>query len=304
MHKLLPLLSPAVVFLTTGILSPASVSAQGRPATTQPGYSSKVEIGGGSGFSADIERNGVVVGDGGSQNVFGSYSINVVTGTPVNWQVGLELDIFTFNPSAGIFIPDTAGSFTLPLGLSWQIADRWNLAVSTKPGVYSDFKDLDLEDFNAPVLTYLTYQWTDRLVVGAALVVNGRNAGLPVIGGVGLRWQMTDRWTLSLLFPKPRVEFTPNAQWRLWFGGEFRNGAYHLADDFGTNTGNPQLNGQIMEYREIRGGLGVERRLGEHWRVTLDAGWLLNRRWDFDRVNLTYDGNGAAYGQLTVNYRF
>lgn len=257
-----------------------------------------------SGLNADVERNGAVVGDSGSQNFSGSYSVTVNTGTAVSWRVGLELEAFNFTPSAGLYLPDSVGSVTLPLGINWQMDDRWNLSVSTKPGIYSDFKDLALEDFNAPVLTVLSYQWTDRLIIGAAVVVNGRNSTLPVIGGLGLRWQMADRWTLSLFFPKPRLEFAPNEHWRLWLGGEFRSGAYHLAEDFGTSLGNPQLNSQFLEYREIRGGIGAERRLGDHWRLSLEAGWLLSRRWDFDRINLTYDGNGAAYGQAAVNYRF
>jgi len=290
--------------LLAGFFLPCGALAPGRPGNTGPGDTSTLDWGGSYGQTSDLELNGTEQGESGSLNAFASYRLRLDTGTPVSWEVGPEFDVFTFNPSPGVFIPDRAGSMAMALVVNWRMAEKWHLSVTARPGVYSDFTNLDLEDFNTPVLSVLTYQWNDRLTLGAALSINARNRALPLIGGVGLRWQMSERWALSLLFPRPRLEVAPNPQWRLWVGGEFKSGAYHLSENFGTRLGAPQLDSEFMEYREIRAGVGAEYQLGEHWRFRVDAGWLLDRRWDFDAVDMTYDGKGAAYGQLAVNYRF
>jgi hypothetical protein len=169
-----------------------------------------------------------------------------------------------------------------------------------RPGLYTDFEDISGGDFNVPVTVAVGYEVNPDLQVLFAVNVDLRRE-FPVVGGPGVIWRFADGWRLSLLIPRPQIEFTASESVTLFAGGELRATAIRVAEDFGTTVGNPVLNDDQVTYRELRVGGGVRWDLNRLFRLTVEGGYALDRRFEFDRGNVLLNGDGAPYFTVGVS---
>jgi len=219
------------------------------------------------------------------------------------WLFGASWQRLDFSPPAGAPIPSELTALALKLGYSRQFNPEWALRLEIDPGLYSDFRDLDGGDFNAPCGLRLVrtvsreFQWLIGLNVDL-------RSGTPVMGGAGARWQITPDCTLLLMVPSPRVEWTVSPSLALFVGADFRSGAFRVADDFGRRHARPLLDAQIVDYREISAGAGLRWQLTPAVAVHAAAGWMFDRRFQYADRNLLLNGDGAATAQLTVTGAF
>jgi hypothetical protein len=212
---------------------------------------------------------------------------------------GFEWRGSAFDSPAGAPIPDAVHSIALKLGGEWRMNEKWTLRFEADPGLYSDFEDITGDDFNAPLALRLTWAQNSNLTWVVGIGVDWRS-GTPVIGGPGVRWRFAPDWTLNLIMPRPRIEFSPNRMVTVFAGGELKSGSWRVSEDFGQRSGDSQLDNEIVDYRESRAGAGVRLRLWRNWSASLDGGWVLDRRFNFDRENLLLNGDGAPYVQFGV----
>ena len=77
-----------------------------------------------------------------------------------------------------------------------------------------------------------------------------------------------------------------------------------MGEDFGDSAGRPNLNGELVDYQEIRGGLGARFNLGRSITAELAGGWIFDRRFEFHEQDLTANGEGAPYVQFSLGARF
>ena len=220
-----------------------------------------------------------------------------------SWRAGLEWDRTGFGLPSGAPLPNTLHALSLNLGHTWQMNDQWSLRTDLRPGVYSDLEDVDGGDFNVPFTVGVSYRQSDTLTWVAAASVDARR-DVPVFGGVGVRWQFAENWTLSLILPRPAIEYRASEQVTVFAGGELVGGAYRVAEDLGSRTGRPELNDQMLSYREIRVGAGMRARIAENVRLVAQAGWAIDRRFVFDEANLLINGKGAAYVSAGLSASF
>jgi len=219
------------------------------------------------------------------------------------WLLGASWQRLGFCPPAGAPIPTELTALALKLGYSRQLNPAWALRLEIDPGLYSDLHDLDGGDFNAPGGLRLVrtvsreFQWLIGLDVDL-------RSGTPVMGGGGARWQVTPDCTLLLVVPAPRVEWTVSPSLALFVEAGYRSSAYRVADDFGRRHGRPELDAQIVDYREINAGAGFRWQLTPAVAVHAAAGWMFDRRFQYAERNLLLNGAGAATAQLTVTGAF
>lgn len=270
---------------------------------SSPGYRGTIEVGGAFVPESSLRLGSADLGDVQTRQHRIRYTGTFNGGGPVNWSIGAEYEQFTFDFDQSTLLPDRVGSATLPLGVTWRISDRWTFLGEVSPGVYSDFEDLGGSDFNAPVIAGLSYAVNDNLLLFLQVSVDPRR-DIPVVGGPGLRWQINRQWALSLLLPRPRVEFRPADRWLLYAGGEMVGGAFQLADDHGSERGRPDLDNVNMTYREIRGGIGAIWDIAGGFRLEGAVGWAFDRRFVVADRDLQWNGDGAPYARLQFSYRY
>ena len=200
-------------------------------------------------------------------------------------------------------VPDRLQSFVLRLGYDRQLSPKWSLGVDASPGFYSDFKDIDGSDFNAPLSLRLLSASSREFQWGIALLVDPWRPS-PIIGGPGVRWQFAPGWTFVGFPPEPRVEYAVSKTLSLHAGAGLRGGTFRVAEDFGRRRGRPLLDNQRVDFREI--GLSV----GGRWQLTpgltaqASVGWMLDRRFEYEDRNLLLNGDGAASFVLSLRGGF
>ncbi len=213
---------------------------------------------------------------------------------------GVDWQRFSFGTPDGSAIPDSLQSAAVRVGNDWRFAEHWNLRTEVDPGLYSDFEDISGEDFNAPFSVRLGYSPNVNTTWVAGFGVNFWS-DMPVIGGLGVRWRFAEAWTLNLILPRPRVEFRASEAVTLHLGGELKGGSYRVAEDFGTAMSRPELNGEILDYRDIRVGGGLRWQLAKGIALSGEGGWSIDRRFHFDDPGLQLNGQGAAYVQIGIS---
>lgn len=218
-------------------------------------------------------------------------------GSAWSLRLGMDWQRFDFSLPDGAPMPDMLQSLALKVGVNWQFAEKWAALLEADPGLYSDFEDIGWSDVNVPVGMRFTYSPNRSLTWVFGLRYDAYNE-LPVLPGLGVRWRMDDHWTLSLMMPRPRLEYAWTDRLMLFAGGEFKGGGYRVAEDFGRRRGEPQLDDEQVTYREIRVGGGLRYRLARLLRLTVEGGWAVDRRFVFDDADLQFNGDGAPYIQI------
>jgi hypothetical protein len=260
-----------------------------------------------TGFSysapADLSIGSVTAGKMDAFHTDVSYLLRFKESDTYAWGLGFGWERAGFGLPAGVPLPNTVNALTLNFQNEWRFAEQWSLRVDARPGLFSDLEDINGGDFNAPVTVGIAYAQSKTLTWVAAINADFRR-DIPIIGGIGVRWNFAPDWTLSLLLPKPTIEYQVCPEAAVFAGGELMGGAYRVGEDLGTRTGQPLVNDEIVSYREIRVGAGVRAKLGKNLTATVEGGWVIDRRFTYDEANLLINGDGAAYFGLSLNARF
>ena len=299
-----PMKSPHLCrFLAALLIAPTFVCAQTTVAPRAPAQPLETVIefsyAGGAGIAEGTQSLGRISSAQSRVAAVRTHALD----TESAWLLGASWQRLDFSPPAGAPIPSELTALALQLGYSGQLNPAWALRLEIDPGLYSDLHDLNGGDFNAPGSLRLVrtvsreFQWLIGLDVDL-------RSGTPVLGGGGARWQITPDCTLLLVVPSPRVEWTVSPSLALFIGVDYRSGAYRVADDFGRRHARPELDAQIVDYREISAGAGLRWQLTPAVTVHAGAGWMFDRRFQYADRNLLLNGDGAATAQLTVTGAF
>lgn len=220
-----------------------------------------------------------------------------------SWRIGAEWERIGFGLPGAAPLPNTLHSVHLHLGNTWWIGDKTALQFEVDPGLYSDFEDIDFGDLNYPVSARMVYAQNQRLQWVFALISNPKSE-LAFVGGIGARWRFADDWMLDFILPKPQVRWNFSEKLSLFAGGEFKGGAYRVAEDFGTQRGVARLNDSDITYREARVGGGFKWQFNQKIHALVDGGWLIDRRFSYEDKNLQLNGDGAPYFQISLRARY
>lgn len=228
-------------------------------------------------------------------------------GSAAYFRAGLGWDSYWFLGAEGLPVPPSLQELNLVIGADVSLSDHWLMRVEVMPGVYSDFVDVGWEDFNAPMNLGFTYLVNERLQWAFGFQVNFMS-DWPVVGGAGVRWQVSDYWTLNLMVPRPRIEYQAADGVTLFAGCEFRGGSFRVAEDYGEGLGREELNGALIDYREYRTGAGVSwlahQGGGLELSVDLQGGVAFGREFDFHRTSVDLDSDPAPYASIGAKAKF
>jgi hypothetical protein len=290
-------------FLAALLIAPAFVCAQTTVAPRAPAQPLETVIefsyAGGADIAEGTRTLGRISGSQTHVEAVRTYALDPQSA----WLFGASWQRLDFCPPAGAPIPSELTVLALKLGYSRQLNPAWALRLEIDPGLYSDLRDLDGGDFNAPFGLRLVravsreFQWLIGLNVDL-------RSGTPVLGGAGARWQITPDCTLLLMFPSSRVEWTVSPSLALFVRAALRSDAFRVADDFGRRHARPLLDAQIVDYREISAEAGLRWQLTPVVAVHAAAGWMFDRQFHYANRNLLLNGAGAATAQLTVTGAF
>ena len=266
-------------------------------------YAGSLEVGTGYSAGSEIRLGTRELGNLDTVRTRLEYKGTFNPGSEFSWGAGVSYARWDFGRETGNPLPALLQSVALPLSATWRFQEGWQAFGEVAPGLYSDFEAITGKDFNAPFIGGVGYVINPDLQVFLSVSVDGRR-DIPVVGGPGVRWRFAVRWTLSLMLPRPQIQYRATDELTLHVGAELNGGAYHLNSHFGRDHGLVAMDDQIASYREIRVGAGARWGGPKGFYASLDAGWMIDRRFNLDDVHLQFNGDGAVYGQLALGYRY
>jgi len=233
-------------------------------------------------------------------------SLGLRTRAPLNehWSIPLELrsqNLF-LGSLAGVPVPEDIHTLQFGTGLSYRPNDRWMFRALVSPTLYK-FSDVGGNDIG--VSGGLTAMWNySPSLKFMAGVVFSPDSDLEVLPVAGLDWAINDQLDLRLMFPKPRLIYTPNDHWSFHAGASLNMATFRTSDSLGTSIGLPQYNDAIGTYRDIRIGLGVGYRINKTLSVEANGGYSVNRQIDYTRIDERVEFDPAPYAGLSMRLSF
>jgi hypothetical protein len=237
-------------------------------------------------------------------------------GVILRFGVDAERNSFGLPPNASL--PNTLQSANVIIGADLALNDKIIMRAELHPGIYSDFVQVTGSDFDMPVQIGGTYLWSKDFQIIFGVQIDLKSS-YPIIGVPGFRWQFADKWVLSAIPPKPQLQYQFDNNLTLYTGAEILDGTYHVNNGFGANHGHitpaaNNLNGQIVDFTEIRIGAGLTWKFTPNMSLDVSGGYMPYREFDFHEDHIGFDqhntifhnniGDGAPYGEIGLSGSF
>jgi opacity protein-like surface antigen len=300
----------ALAFLAAAFLSVPAVAQENAVATAgdfdrppqegQAGWQANVDTGYVAGSAPKFQ--GTRLGDSDAFN----YKLQAGTRVPLNkdWFLNLDLisDNFSLEQVSGAPIPADIHTLRFSAGLGYRLADKWTISALVSPSLFrlDDVRGADL-GLSGGVLARFNASPSLTLSFG---MFGAADSDIPVMPILGARWQINDRYTLSVGMPKTRLSYRMDAKWSLYTGLDFDGAIFRTSDDLGTKTGFPQYNNAMGAYRDIRLGAGTGYEFMRGLRAEIEAGYSVYREINYFRIEQTVKFRPAPYVRLALNARF
>ena len=218
-------------------------------------------------------------------------------------RAGVEWQRYSFDVPQNSGVPNSLQSASLVIGMDMQLGESWLVRVEATPGFYGT-PQFTGDAFNVPLVIGGSYLASPDLQWVLGIEVNP-DGEYPVLPGAGVRWKFADRWVFNAILPTPRLEYEFSKSLTGYAGFDFKTGSYRTSSNFGTVHGNPKLNNAAVEYMEFRAGVGASWKLGHHWTLETEAGYMPYRKFDYFRIGTNIEtDNGAPYGQISIRAHF
>jgi hypothetical protein len=206
---------------------------------------------------------------------------------------GLDYSLLNIHAPDSARLPETLHAMSVSVGGRYRATEEFSLALKVSPGLSSDFKDIDKDDFRMKVRLLARYQIFSRLtLIGGVACTAGVN-DFRVHPIAGALYQPSERWSFALGFPRTAVVFSPSKKTQYYIEGMFSGGEYHLHDT--------SLSADTINYSDYRLIAGVEFPLSRSVKLGVSGGYAFAREFDFDDGNREdVDVDGTPFGRLEV----
>ena len=219
-------------------------------------------------------------------------------------RAGVDFEQNHFDAPHGLALPDVLQMASLVFGADVQIGEAWILRLEIQPGFYSGDTSLREDDFNVPITFGASFFVSAdlQLVAGVSVDVNRK---YPVLPGIGVRWKVASDWVVNGILPNPRLEYTVNENILLYAGADFRVGTFRTDDDFGSSRRHPKLKDAVVDYTQIRAGLGASWKVSPAATVELEAGFVPAYQLNYHRAEFRMRADDLPpYGGINVKLKF
>ncbi|MHB8898747.1 MAG: hypothetical protein ACYC6Y_08375 [Thermoguttaceae bacterium] len=257
-------------------------------------------------FQRLIFTDGAIVAGGAHQESIDELDLRAILALPIPSRKAPLL----ITPGFGVSILDGPLWPDLPPVLYSAYAQfrwmcRWNPVLATDlaitPGVYSDFEQGTDEAIRLPGHGAVLWTWSPawQALVGCAYTDRLENNILPI---GGLIWTPNEDTKWEMVFPNPKLAhrfrwseaWTPEVQDWVYLAGEFGGSAWAIGRADGTDD--------VVDYRDWRIVLGIERRRDgnrSHW---FELGYLFSRRYLYESDGLEYEPDDTVMIRFGTMY--
>jgi len=235
-----------------------------------------------------------------------SFTANALAEIPVNdkWFIPVHFDSrdFFLGTVTGAPIPDQMDTLGFDTGAGYHLNDQWTFAASIGPRLYR-LDDVSGDDVGIGGTIRASWRYQPDLLFAFGLNFES-DRDVPVLPAAGLRWDITPKLTLNLMWPQPGLIYHVNAKLDVFAagGGDFT--VFRTDSNLGNTIGQPAFNSALGTYRDFHIGAGAEYHLVHGLSISLEGGYSVGREIDYKDIDQTVSFGSAPYVRAGLRYRF
>jgi hypothetical protein len=251
-------------------------------------------------FGSDLHRGGSFGDQDALSNSF-SYGHRFLVNGHIYLHLGVSYDRFDFG-TTGAPVPDHLQGVAGTIALEYMHGNDIGAFIQVKPGFYTE-NDFNSASFDAPITVGRIFVLQeDKLYVFAGANASFLRGQYPVIPLAGIIWLPNERLRFLALLPEPRIIYSPCNKLDFWVGGQLTGGSFRTDHD-DTIVPHKLSNAQV-DYSDYRVGGGLIYSPNDSIMVDFGGGYSLQRKFDFNRADMTFKTDGAPYLRLEVKANF
>lgn len=211
---------------------------------------------------------------------------------------------YALHRSGAAAVPGNLQEIAFEIGMMRVVDPQWRLIASARPGLYGDLNEDAGAALNVPVVLLASYAHSRDLTWSLGVRAN-RFSDNPVLPLAGVDWRFAPGWKFVIGYPRAGLDYEASPALRLGLGVTVQGGDFHVTKDPRTGPGASglRLSDTWLSYREIRVGLGVERRLGGSLVLNVDAGVVADQKFDYHERDYMLGGDSAFFVALGLGTR-
>ena len=270
------------------------------PQETNIPVSQEFNLEGGYTGRSEIKQGDAKIGNVGNANAHFDYVVSPQIKDGFLLRLGIDGERNSFDLPQAAPLPNTLQSANLIIGTDIAFGDKIIARFETHPGIYSDFVHVTGNSFDCPVQIGGTYLWSKDFQVILGVQIDLKS-NFPIIGLPGFRWQFADNWVLSMIPPKPQLQYEFNNALTFYLGADIIAGTYQLNDQFGSSHGHGnnnlagQFNNNICDYTEVRVGPGITWKFTPNLTLDVSGGIVPYRDFDIHPSSIGFDNDNTSF---------
>lgn len=221
-----------------------------------------------------------------------------------NWyfRAGVEYERFDFGGSDN-GLPGHLQTVHALFAYEYIVKDHAGAGIEIEPGPYFE-NEITGNSIDVPWKIWVTFPLKkDKIfaVIGAGGAINSSPVVAP---GGGLIWLFSDHLRLEGVFPKPALVYNLNDDWEFRIAGDLYYESFRT-DDLNTVARKlSRIEDPVVQYSEDRAGLQATYSHFKPFDITLDAGCMIRRDFDFFRAEASVKADPAPYVRLAIEAKF
>jgi hypothetical protein len=219
-------------------------------------------------------------------------------------KLGLSYQEVFIDATNALPVPDSLRSVKIELGATWSFSPQLSASLMARPGISSDGESFDSDGFHIPAMLLVRWQVNPAVTLfgGAMYDSFSEDEFTPLFG---LRWQVSPRVAFTLGAPRTEISYELREGHKLFAAASFQGGNFHVDDPaIIPPVGYPSLRDTEVSYREIFLGAGYAFPLAENLSAEIEAGWMADRRFDYNDRGLVVKTDGAPTARFSLKARF
>lgn len=305
-QKFKPFLAAALFILPVAFLQAGEVQTfvPTVPVAAGPNKMSHTKISLTSTYAAagDVTFDDTERGDSESVSVALDISTQVPLGEIFFVPIAFGSDNIFLNSVEGVPIPNNINTLSFGTGVGVRLSDQWTAAIIANALLYN-LEDVGSNSLGFSAMLRAEYAISTDFVWLFGVAFQS-DSDLPVLPVAGLRWNLQEDLTLSLVFPKPELLYRVTPEINVFLTGSFETITFRADDSLSEDAGVAGFDNALGNYREISAGIGAEYLVSRSFTIRLEGGYVIDRNLDYDRVGKDIEFDSAPYARLALKFGF
>ncbi len=252
-------------------------------------------------FESDLNHGGSFGKQSELQNEF-EYGHRLRLTGNLYLHLGLAYDRYDFGSTAAP-VPNHLQSMAGVIGIDYMHGTDVGAFFQIRPGFYTQ-SDIGISSFDVPItLGRIFVVREKKFYVFGGAYASFLRGGSPVLPLAGVIWIPSDNSPLDGSSADAEADIFPDEKDRSL--GRVASSSAGSSERIATTISSPaKLNGTTVNFSDYRAAVGFVYTMSDTFKVNFDAGYSIQRQFDFARAGETYRTDPSPYVRLQLSAQF